>query len=104
MAHEHSPRGRTPETPGTVLPLLSMMLLGMDAKVSQCGEAAVAQVADVVLRLIVHSHVIGDVGRREQLSTYMTRDFLFVTNHMCTQPILRSKARLTGRTFERSLG
>lgn len=40
--------------------------------------------ADVVLRLVVHPHVICDVSSRQEFSTDVTRDLLFVTNHMCT--------------------
>lgn len=49
VTNEDSAGGSAAETPGALLPLLSVMLLGMDAEVRQCGEAAVAQMADVVL-------------------------------------------------------
>lgn len=62
VTDEYSTRGRATETTGAVLPLLAMVLLGMDTKVCQRGEAAVAQVADVVLGLVVHPHVICDVS------------------------------------------
>lgn len=84
VADKYTTRGCAPKTPWAVLPLLAMVLLGMDSKVSQCGEAAVAQMADVVLRLVVHPHVICDVSSRQEFSTDVTRDLLFVTNHMCT--------------------
>lgn len=39
VADEYATRGRAAKPPGTVLPLLAMVLLGMDTKVCQCGEA-----------------------------------------------------------------
>ena len=54
------------------------------------------QVADVVLRLVVHPHVICDVSSRQELPTDVAGDLLLVANHMRTQSILRGKAGLTG--------
>lgn len=51
--------------------------------------------ADVVLRLVVHPHVIGDVSSREEFATDVAWDPLLVANHMRTQAILRRKAGLT---------
>lgn len=39
VADEHAARGRAAEAPGTVFPLLAVMLLGVDTQVCQCGEA-----------------------------------------------------------------
>lgn len=52
--------------------------------------------ADVVLRLVVHPHVIRDVGSRQELPTDVAGDLLLVANHMRTQTILRGEAGLTG--------
>lgn len=49
MADEHAARSSAAEAPRTVLPFLAVVLLGVDAKVCQCGEAAVAEMAGVVL-------------------------------------------------------
>lgn len=55
---------------------------------------AVAEVADVVLRLVVHPHVIGDVCGRQQFAADVARHLLLVTDHVCTQAILGGKAGL----------
>lgn len=49
VADEYAARGRAAEAPRAVLPLLAVVLLGVDAKVRQRGEAAVTEVANVVL-------------------------------------------------------
>lgn len=56
--------------------------------------------AGVVLRLVVHPHVICDVSGGQELATDVAGDFLLMANHVRTQTILRGKAGLTGRTFE----
>lgn len=38
LADEYAPRARAAKTPGTILPLLAVMLLGVDAQVRQRGE------------------------------------------------------------------
>lgn len=38
MADQYPAGARAPETTGTLLPLLAVMLLGVDAQVRQCGE------------------------------------------------------------------
>lgn len=45
VADEHAARGGAAKAPRTVLPLLAMVLLSMDTKVRQCGEAAVTEMA-----------------------------------------------------------
>lgn len=52
--------------------------------------------AGVVLWLIVHPHVICDVGRRQELPTDVAGDLLLMANHVRTQAVLGSKAGLTG--------
>lgn len=39
VADEYAARSCAAEAPGTVLPLLAMVLLGVDTQVRQCGEA-----------------------------------------------------------------
>lgn len=39
VADEHAARGAAAKAPRTVLPLLAVVLLSMNAKVRQCGEA-----------------------------------------------------------------
>ena len=56
---------------------------------------AVAKVAGVVLRLVVHPHVIGDVSGREQLAADVARDLLLVTDHVSAQTVLGGETRLT---------
>lgn len=61
---------------------------------------AVAQVAVVVLRLVVHPHVVGDVGGRQQLPTDVTRHLLLVADEVGAEAVPRGKgrrARLNGR-------
>lgn len=103
VADEDAAGGRAAEAARTVLPLLSVVLLGMNTKVSQRGEAAVTEVAGVMLRLVVHPHVICDVSSRQELPTDVTGNLLFVANHVSTQAILRSKAGLASGAFEGSL-
>lgn len=55
---------------------------------------AVAQVAHVMLGLVVDPHVIRDVSRREQFAANMAGNFVLVSDHMSTQPVLCSKRRL----------
>lgn len=57
---------------------------------------AVAEMAGVVLRLVVHPHVICDVGRRQELPADVAGDLLLVANHVCTQAVLGGKAGLAG--------
>lgn len=38
MADQYPAGAGAPETAGTLLPLLAVMLLGVDAQVRQCGE------------------------------------------------------------------
>lgn len=52
--------------------------------------------AGVVLWLVVHPHMIGDVSGRQELATDVTWDLLLVANHMRTQTILCGEAGLTG--------
>lgn len=61
-----------------------MVLLGVDAQVGQSGEAAVTDMAGMVLRLVVHPHVIGDVGSRQELAADVARYLLLVADHMST--------------------
>lgn len=49
LADKYAASGCASKAPGTVLPLLTMMLLSMDAKVCQGGETAIAEMAGVVL-------------------------------------------------------
>lgn len=62
VADENPTGGRATKAPWTLLPFLPVVLLGMNAKVCQCGEAAVTEVAGMMLRLVVHPHVICDVS------------------------------------------
>lgn len=39
VAHEHAARGRAAEAPGALLPLLAVVLLGVDTQVCQRGKA-----------------------------------------------------------------
>lgn len=103
VADEYAARSCAAKAPRTVLPLLAVVLLGMDAKVRQCGEAAVTEMAGVVLRLVVHPHVICDVSSRQELPTDVAGHLLLVANHMRTQTILGGKAGLTSGAFEGSL-
>lgn len=48
---------------------------------------AVTEVAGVVLRLVVHSHVIRDVGSGQQLPTDVTRHLLLVPDHVSAQAV-----------------
>lgn len=52
----------------------------------------------MVLRLVVHPHVVCDVSGGQELPTDVTGHLLLVANHVRTQPILRGKAGLTGLT------
>lgn len=52
--------------------------------------------AGVVLGLVVHPHVVGDVGGRQQLPTDVAGHLLLVANHVRTQAVLGSKAGLAG--------
>lgn len=65
----------------------------------QCNKTpvltAVTEMAWVVLRLVVHSHVICDVSSWQELPTDVAGHLLFVANHMCTQTILSSETGLT---------
>lgn len=51
--------------------------------------------ADVVLRLVVHPHVICDVRSRQELPTDVAGHLLLMTDHVRTQAILRGKAGFT---------
>lgn len=46
-----------------------------------------------MLRLVVDPHVVGDVRRRQQLPTYVTRHLLLVTDQVCTEAVPRGKRR-----------
>lgn len=48
---------------------------------------AVAEVAGVVLRLVVDPHVVGDVSSRQQLPADVTRHLLLMTDQMCAETI-----------------
>lgn len=48
---------------------------------------AVAEVAGVVLRLVVDPHVVGDVSGRQQLPADVTRHLLLVANQVSTEAI-----------------
>lgn len=50
----------------------------------------------VMLRLVVHPHVIGDVRSRQKLPTDVAGDLLLVANHMRTQTVLCGKTGLAG--------
>lgn len=50
----------------------------------------------MVLGLVVHPHVIGDVGRRQELPTDVAGHLLLVANHVRTQAVLGRKAGLAG--------
>lgn len=52
--------------------------------------------AGVVLRLVVHPHMICDVSSRQQLPTDVAGDLLLVADHVRTQAVLGGKARLAG--------
>lgn len=52
--------------------------------------------AGMMLRLVVHPHVIGDVRSRQKLPTDVAGDLLLMANHMRTQTVLGGKAGLTG--------
>lgn len=54
---------------------------------------AVAEVAGVVLRLVVDPHVVGDVSSRQQLPTDVTRHLLLVPDQMSAETIPRGKRR-----------
>lgn len=58
-----------------------------------CGLTAVAEVAGVVLRLVVDPHVVGDVRRRQQLPTDVTRHLLLVTDQVRTEAVPRGECR-----------
>lgn len=103
VAYQNAAGGRATEAPRTVLPLLAVVLLGVDTKVGQRGEAAVTEMASVMLGLVVHPHVICDVCSGQQLPTDVAGYLLLVANHVRTQTILRGKTGLTGRAFEGSL-
>lgn len=63
LTHQDAPCGGGSKAPSTVFPLLAMMLLSVDTQVSQGGEAAITKMAGVVLRLVVHPHMICNVSR-----------------------------------------
>lgn len=52
---------------------------------------AVAQVTGVVLRLVVHSHVVGDVRSGQQLPADVTRHLLLVTDQVGAEAVPRGK-------------
>jgi len=63
---------------------------------------AVAEVAGVVLRLVVDPHVVGDVGGRQQLPTDVTRYLLLMADQVSAETIPRGerrRARLWRNTF-----
>lgn len=55
---------------------------------------AVAEMAGMVLRLVVHPHVIRDVSSGQELATDVARDLLLVANHVRAQTVLRGEAGL----------
>lgn len=55
---------------------------------------AVAQVAHMMLGLVVDPHMIRDISRREQFATNMAGNFVLMSDHMSTQPVLCGKRRL----------
>lgn len=57
---------------------------------------AVAQVAGVVLRLVVDPHVVGDVGGRQQLPANVTGNLLLVPDQVGAQTVPRGKRRRAG--------
>ena len=57
------------------------------------GLTAVAEVAGVVLRLVVDPHVVRDVGRRQQLPADVARHLLLVTHQVSSETIPRGERR-----------
>lgn len=60
------------------------------------GLTAVAEVAGVVLRLVVDSHVVSDVGGRQQLPTDVTGHLLLMTDQVSAQPVPGGEGRGAG--------
>lgn len=107
LAQQHPP-WTGPTADPTLLPLLPVVLLSVDAQVRQRGETyaeqncsqhttpllfgpqtnwstkltAVANVADVMLWLVVDPHVVCDVSRGEKFATYVAGDLVLVSDHM----------------------
>lgn len=48
----------------------------------------------MMLGLVVDPHMICDISRREQFAANMARNFVLVSDHMSTQPVLCGKRRL----------
>ena len=57
------------------------------------GRTAVAEVAGVVLRLVVDPHVVGDVGGGQQLPTDVAGDLLLVADQVSAQPVAGRERR-----------
>lgn len=55
-------QNRTAGSEAAFLPLLPVVLLSVNAQVGERGKTSVTQVAGVMLGLVVHPHVIGDVS------------------------------------------
>lgn len=49
----------------------------------------------MVLRLVVHPHMIGDVGSRQELPADVAGHLLLVANHVSSQAILGGETGLT---------
>lgn len=102
LTQQDPPSGAPERTPGptALLPLLTVVLLSVDPQVRQRREAAVAEVAGVVLRLVVDSHVVSDVGGRQQLPTDVTGHLLLMTDQVSAQPVPGGEGRGAGSAFE----
>lgn len=70
---------------------------------------AIAQVAVVVLRLVVHPHMVSDVRGRQQLPADVTWHLLLVADEVCAEAVPRGEGRRArlygmGRSHRESRG
>lgn len=55
---------------------------------------AVAQMAHMMLGLVVDPHMIRDISRGKQFAANMAWNLVLVSDHMSAQPVLCGKSRL----------